>query len=129
VIGFAGAARAGVAPDTDGDGIPDVLDKCLLDSRNAVSTCDTDIDGYGNPCDADFDQNFTTNATDFTMYFVPSFKTGVPSSRGTDMDCSGTGASSDFSMYFIPKFKGAPALGGNAPGPSGLSCAGIQGCM
>ncbi len=128
-IGTALAVRAGVAPDEgDGDGIPDVLDKCLLDSRNAVapSTCDTDLDGYGNVCDPDFDQNFTTNSVDFSLFFVPAFK-GNPNPI-TDLDCNGTTSSGDFSRYFIPKFKGAPALGGSAPGPSGLACAGTPGC-
>jgi hypothetical protein len=99
-IGFPIASFAGLAPDDDGDGIPNVLDKCTLDSRNATApaTCDTDTDGYGNVCDGDYDQNFTTNSTDFTTYFVP-------------------------------KFKNAPALGGAVPGPSGLPCAGTPGCM
>ncbi|TMA31716.1 MAG: hypothetical protein E6J87_15000 [Deltaproteobacteria bacterium] len=52
-----------------------------LDSRNASATCDTDGDGYGNPCDPDFDQNFVVNATDLAMFFVPSFKTGAPGAR------------------------------------------------
>jgi hypothetical protein len=130
-IGFPVASFAGLAPDADGDGIPDVLDKCTLDSRNATApaTCDTDTDGYGNPCDGDFDQNYTTNSTDFSTYFVPSFKSGTPGSRGTDMDCNTTVNSTDFSSYFVPKFKAAPALGGAVPGPSGLPCAGTPGCM
>src|SRR4026208_934000 len=81
------AALAGVAQDMDGDGIPDVLDKCTLDSRNATApaTCDTDCDGYGNVCDGDFDQGFTVNATDFSMFFIPRFKSGVDTgSLGTD---------------------------------------------
>ena len=49
-----------------------------LDSRNASATCDTDGDGYGSVCDPDFDQNFTTNAVDFSMFFIPSFKTVNP---------------------------------------------------
>ena len=128
-VGLPVAARAGLAADTDGDGIPDVLDKCLLDSRNATATCDTDTDGYGNPCDADFDQNFTTGSNDFTKFFVPSFKSGVPGPTGTDMDCNGAVGANDFVGYFVPKFKGVPAVGGAIPGPSGLSCAGQPGCM
>ena len=65
LIGYPIASFAGLAPDADSDGIPDVLDKCTLDSRNTTATCDTDVDGYGNPCDADFDQNFSVNGTDF----------------------------------------------------------------
>jgi hypothetical protein len=131
LIGYPIASFAGLAPDADGDGIPDVLDKCTLDSRNATapSNCDTDRDGYGNPCDADFDQNFTTNAADFANFFLPAFKTGSAPTTGTDMDCNGTTNATDFGIYFVPKFKGAPALGGAAPGPSGLSCAGTAGCM
>jgi hypothetical protein len=127
--GLPSASRAGVATDTDGDGIPDVLDKCTLDSRNATApaTCDTDQDGYGNVCDADFDQSFGVNPIDFTKYFIPSFKTGIDPGVGTDMDCAGTASVPDFSMYFVPKFKGL--LGGAIPGPSGLACAGQPGCQ
>jgi hypothetical protein len=126
LIAYPIASFAGLAPDADADGIPDVLDKCTLDSRNVLSSCDTDVDGYGNPCDADFDQNFATNAADFSTFFVPAFK-GGPSILGQDMDCNGATNSADFSSYFVPKFKGA--LGGPIPGPSGLSCAGTAGCM
>jgi hypothetical protein len=128
-IGFPIASFAGLAPDADGDGIPDVLDKCTLDSRNATapSTCDTDVDGYGNPCDADFDQSGSVISSDFSMFFLPRFKSGSDTPPvGADMDCSGSVISADFSMFFVPKFKGA--LGGAIPGPSGLSCAGTPGC-
>ena len=37
LIGFPIASFAGLAPDADGDGIPDVLDKCTIDSRNATA--------------------------------------------------------------------------------------------
>jgi hypothetical protein len=127
--GLPSASRAGVATDTDGDGIPDVLDKCMLDSRNAVApqTCDTDCDGYGNVCDADFDQSLAVGEIDFVMFFIPRFKSGIDSPPvGADMDCSGAVNSSDFSMFFIPRFKGQ--LGGAIPGPSGLACAGQPGC-
>jgi hypothetical protein len=126
---LASTSRAGIATDTDGDGIPDVLDKCSMDSRNATApaTCDTDCDGYGNVCDADFDQSLTTGAFDFSMYFIPRFKTSTDSPPvGADMDCSGSVNAADFSMYFIPKFKGQ--AGGPFPGPSGLACAGQPGC-
>lgn len=126
------ASFAGLATDADGDGIPDVLDKCTLDSRNSIApgTCDHDTDGYGNVCDADFDQNFAVNSNDFGNFFVPAFK-GVDASpwpQGMDMDCNGVVNSNDFGNNFIPKFKGAPSLGGAAPGPSGLPCAGTPGC-
>ena len=127
VMGMPTVSYAGIVPDQDLDGIPDLLDKCMFDSRNAVATCDTDIDGYGNPCDADFDQNFSVNAADFAVFFVPAFKGQQPATRGQDMDCNGSVTALDFGNYFVPKFKGAN--GGAVPGPSGLACAGQPGCQ
>jgi hypothetical protein len=123
------ASRAGVAADGDGDGIPDVLDKCLLDSRNSIApgTCDTDCDGYGNVCDADFNQDGLTLPGDFASWFVPAFKGQIDTTHGEDMNCDGLLLPGDFSKYFVPKFRGT-APGGAAPGPSGLSCAGQPGC-
>ena len=121
-------ASAGPPAEGDGDGIPDVLDTCTVDSRNLASPCDTDSDGYGNVCDPDFDQNFSVNVADFAMYFVPAFKSGAPTPQGTDMDCNEVVNAADFGMYFVPKFKGLPAVGGAVPGPSGLACAGTVPC-
>jgi hypothetical protein len=118
-IGPFGSAAA----DQDSDDVPDSLDKCMLDSRNVGAPCDTDRDGYGNPCDADFDQNGLTNALDYSMYFVPALRNGVPTSRGTDMNCDGRVDAADYSMYFVPKFNA-----GTGGGPSGLSCAGTVPC-
>jgi hypothetical protein len=131
LIGFPIASFAGLAPDADGDGIPDVLDKCTIDSRNATApaTCDTDTDGYGNVCDPDFNQDNAVTSADFGMLFVPAFK-GIdpaPWPQGMDMNCDNAVTSADFGMFFVPKFKGA--LGGAKPGPSGLGCAGTPGCL
>src|SRR3989442_11244743 len=62
LIGYPIASLAGLAPDADGDGIPDVLDKCVNDSRNASLTCDRDQDGYGNVCDGDFNKSNTATS-------------------------------------------------------------------
>lgn len=40
---------AGPCTEGDCDGIPDVIDKCSDDSRNAAAPCDSDTDGYGTP--------------------------------------------------------------------------------
>jgi|KNS7NT10metaT_FD_contig_91_310486_length_1587_multi_9_in_0_out_0_1 hypothetical protein len=114
-------AIAGPAPDGDNDGIPDVLDNCSA-LANAGQTCDTDQDGYGNPCDGDFDQSNTVLASDFTGAFLADFGTGTDSGVGTDMDCSGGVLASDFTGPFLTQF------GQGAPGPSGLPCAGTVPC-
>src|SRR5262249_39707390 len=127
-MGSPGASRA-AAGDADGDGIPDAIDKCTLDSRNASADCDTAGAWVGNVCEGDFDQNFAVNSNDYARYFVPSLKSGVPASTGTDMNCDGSVTQTDYSAFFAPKFKGNKKLGGAVPGPSGLPCAGTPGCM
>jgi hypothetical protein len=119
--------RAGINEDSDFDGVPDFFDKCIFVA--SPTQCDHDVDGYGNVCDGDFDQNFAINAVDFSMFFIPAFKGFDPSPwpEGVDMDCNGTINANDFSMFFVPKFKGA--LGGAVPGPSGIACAGQAGCQ
>jgi hypothetical protein len=89
---------------------------------NASATCDTDTDGYGNPCDGDFTQDENVLALDFSSHFVPAFKSTIPTPTGTDMSCDGTVLGADFTAYFVPRFKAT------VPGPSGLSCAGNPGC-
>jgi len=122
LIGFPIASFAGLAPDGDADGIPDVLDKCSSDSRNAAATCDTDQDGYANVCDGDFNQSNTVTAADFGMTFSPNLGTGIDTGRGSDMNCSGTVTAADFGMFFSPQ------LGKGVQGPSGLGCAGTIPC-
>jgi hypothetical protein len=108
--------------DTDADGIPDVLDKCVLDSRNAAATCDTDQDGYGNVCDGDFNQSQVVNTIDATPATILPPYPITPTPNGNDMDCSGVVNADDYTMFFVPNF----VAGG--PGPSGLCCAGTPPC-
>jgi hypothetical protein len=124
-------ASAVLAADIDSDGIPDVLDKCAWDSRNATHSCDTDSDGYGNVCDGDFNQSFATNVIDQCLALAgpghcPSPGAPVfpraPSSVGDDMDCNGTVDAADYDLFLQNFDRGGP-------GPSGLACAGVPGCQ
>lgn len=122
-LGFPLASMGGLAPDNDGDGIPDVLDNCSTLANSGTQSCDTDIDGYGNACDGDFDQNNATNANDFTIFVADFQPPGTDSGVGTDMNCNGSVEGNDFTLFsndFAPP---------GEPGPSGLSCAGEAGCM
>jgi hypothetical protein len=123
-----------VPPDQDGDGMPDVLDSCIAIANGPVATVapgcyvapiqvDTDGDGYGNPCDGDFDQSNTVGGEDFASpYFLDDFTAGTDSGIGTDMDCGGGVGGEDFSPLFLNQYTSG------FPGPSGLSCAGTVPC-
>ncbi len=138
------------AVDTDGDGVPDELDNCVLVYNPPPFDCDTDQDGYGNLCDPDFDQNFVVNALDYTRRFLPDFLNPPPASNcggfdcvtsggtnhaldGTNMDCSADGpnGSSDGSVNAADAVNFSHYFQGPSqprPGPSGLACAGVPGC-
>ena len=49
--------------DTDGDGIADELDNCLNKSNPAQ--IDTNSDGYGNACDADYNNDGVIGGPEF----------------------------------------------------------------
>jgi hypothetical protein len=94
--------------DADSDTVCDALDGC--DALAGVPNCDTDSDGFANPCDGDFNQNGVVQGNDFTGIFIPDFIAGLDNSNtGTDMNCNGVVQGNDFTSFFIPQFlQGAP---------------------
>ncbi len=91
--------------DTDGDGVSDNADNCVL-AANPLQQ-DTDADGYGNICDADLDNNLSVDLSDFSI-FLAVFGTEYP-----DADFDSSGGLVDLSDYSIfQELVGAP------PGPS-----------
>ncbi|MAG29515.1 MAG: hypothetical protein CL908_01320 [Deltaproteobacteria bacterium] len=118
-FGLATSAFAGSTTDTDGDLVPDGFDNCDTDDNGPnelANQADTDSDGYGNACDADYDNDLAVTAADFGT-FLATFG-GV----GTETDHDGDGAvtAADFGV-FLSQF-------GGPPGTSGLSCAGTVPC-
>ena len=104
------------AQDTDWDGIPDSIDNCL--EAHNPHQLDPDLDGYGNSCDADFDQDGDTDQDDGD-FFV--FNCGsVPRPPTCDLDEDG--------IIGFPEFGILSSLMGLPPGPSGLACAGTVPC-
>lgn len=113
-FGFALSANAGSVADGDSDLVPDSFDNCSAFANGpgeASNQVDSDLDGIGNACDADFTNDGLVAGTDFSD-FVGFF-------GGTDLegDLTGDGlvAGTDFSRFV--------ALFGVLPGPSGLACA------
>jgi hypothetical protein len=114
---------AGVAPDFDTDGVPDDWDNCWTVPNGPLAVTggclqtDTDLDGYGNECDHDYDQDKFVGGTDF-FYLSARFGTTPPSptwDQNVDSDCDDFIGGTDF-------FSLSGAFG-DPIGPSGLACA------
>ncbi|MEL6200690.1 MAG: thrombospondin type 3 repeat-containing protein [Pseudomonadota bacterium] len=73
VVVSGGFALVGGAPDSDGDGVTDDVDNCTATAN--AGQVDTDGDGYGNACDADFNNDCVANVIDLgilrTLFFQP----------------------------------------------------------
>jgi len=106
--------------DSDGDLVIDSYDNCL-NVPNATQI-DSNQDGYGNACDADYDGNGVVGGTDFST-FVLAFGSyaGGPN---YNPDCDHTG---DGIVGVVDYGRFANSFG-NPPGPSGLVCAGTVPC-
>jgi hypothetical protein len=121
IAGLPFAATAGPATDMDLDGTADIADICKLEAAAPVPNgCDTDMDGYGNQCDPDFNNDGLTNLSDFGIFGASFGATGAPCSLPTDMSGDGIVNLSDFGLF--------GASFGIPPGPSGLPCAGTVPC-
>ena len=113
-------ARAGAVLDADGDLIPDAFDNCsTLDNgpNDGSNQVDVDLDGFGNRCDADFDQDGATTPADFGLFLGtfggPCIPPGV---CAPDLDGDGAVTPADFGIFLT-------YFGVGPPGPSGLACA------
>jgi hypothetical protein len=110
-------AIAALIVDTDGDGVSDVADNCMLipNGPNDTATAgpsqnDTDMDNYGNRCDADFNNNGLVDAQDFLI-----MRLNIGSSTAPDQDLNGNGTVDAQDFLLIRLGIGQP------PGPSGLA--------
>ena len=114
-----GTSGAGPDADTDGDGVQDNIDNCTL-IANASQT-DTDNDGYGNRCDADFNNDGAIGIPDFGQ-LVASFGSaeGAPA-YNANVDCDDNG------VIGISDFGCLVAVFGGGPGPEGRGCGNILG--
>jgi len=108
------------APDADSDGATDTEDDCLFVANQ--TQLDSDRDGYGNACDADYNDDGVVGTLDF-MRLRHAFGT-TADSAGWDaqLDANGDGVIGSFEMNLMRDSFGAP------PGPSGLACAGSAPC-
>jgi len=110
-------------PDRDGDGVPDVADNCidepngpLLPDAGGNVQLDADRDGYGNACDADFNEDGIVNFVDLAR-MKSAFLSGNPVADLNGDRAVNFGDLAIMKRFFFQK-----------PGPSGLACAGTVPC-
>jgi len=108
------------SPDADGDSIADAADNCV--SIANPSQVDSDEDGYGNACDADYDNDGMVGETDQSL-----LKASFGKSQGEDGFLASADHNAD-GFIDTSDFLTFGRLNGRAPGPSGLACAGSQPC-
>ena len=97
------------AVDTDHDGVVDDADNCLLTPN--PDQRDTDADGFGNACDADFNNNGKVDSNDLSKF---KLHYGGSAADWPDYDLNGDGKidAGDLAIF--------QHLFGTAPGPTGV---------
>jgi hypothetical protein len=114
------ALTAAEVADGDGDGVPDRRDNCIRDPNQ--DQIDSDLDGYGNACDADYDNSGSVGFSDFSVLRRAIYsQSGDPAYR-TQLDMDGDGSINTRELRFFRSRLG------QTPGPSGLACAGVVPC-
>lgn len=108
---------ASLEADFDGDGVFDLFDNCVR--HDNVEQQDSDQDGFGNVCDADFNDDGVVGAGDVALI---ASRAGVLAAGNEefDLDSSGVVGANDVAR--------AANASGQPPGPSGLACAGVAPC-
>jgi hypothetical protein len=106
--------------DSDGDGIPNTLDDCLLVANPGQT--DTNADGYGNRCDADYDDNGNVDGADLARFKAAYLSSTGDAAYDADIDADSDG---EIGPLDFSAFKTLYLL---VPGPSGLACAGSIPC-
>ena len=119
-FGLSFGSFAGSSPDGDSDGVPDAFDNCvttpngpLLATGSCNSQEDYNVDGYGQPCDADLNNDGGVGLDDVNIALADQ---GGGASSIADLNCDGGVGLDDANAVL--------AAQGGVPGPSGLLCAG-----
>jgi hypothetical protein len=112
---------AAVMPDQDHDGVGDPRDNCIAIAN--ADQRDTDLDGFGNRCDGDFDDNLVVNALDLGTFNLGYLKQQGDPLYSPDLDLDGNGIVNaiDRGIFRATYLR--------APGPSGRVCAGKAPCL
>lgn len=107
--------------DQDGDRACDLMDNCLF--MENPEQRDTNANGYGNRCDADFNEDGVVDLTDIIILTLASGSVEGDPEYDPDVDMDGDGAIGQSDLDLLVPLYGEPL------GPSGLACAGSTPCL
>jgi hypothetical protein len=115
---------AGVAVDTDLDGVVDSIDNCDIDPNGPLlGACsaqqDGDSDGFGNSCDTDVNNNNQTDLGDVSLTLADAKASGT--ALVFDFDCDGATSLADVSKA-LADAKASKIPGPSCDQPSGTPC-------
>lgn len=118
----------GSVPDADQDGVPDVYDNCTVVPNGPLAGTDAcdgqedgDLDGFGNPCDFDPNNDSAYGLDDLGETLDNAVL--VTTNPRYDFNCDGAVGIDDLGAMLDNS--GILPL----PGPSGLPCAGTIPCV
>src|SRR5215472_11016007 len=97
-------------PDADGDGVCDAADNCVTISN--PDQRDSNGNGYGDACDADYDNDGVVGISDFNLFRSQFGKTSKDPSFDPQFDSNGDG------VIGLADFNLLRSQFGKAPGPS-----------
>ena len=95
--------------DADGDGIPNAEDNCIREPN--ASQLDTNGDGFGNACDADYDDNGVVGVSDLAIFWAAYTSSAGDAAYDPDVDCDVDGVIAGLDFLCLQRQFGAP------PGP------------
>jgi len=120
VLGVAGfclfLAMPASAADTDGDGVDDSLDNCILVAN--ADQRDTNGDGFGNACDADINNDCGVNFGDLAA-LKAAF---IPNPYSPDADFNGDGLVNFGDLARMKQTFFNSTMPGPGPGIPGNAC-------
>jgi hypothetical protein len=125
-IGLSFGSFAGSVPDADGDGVPNEYDNCdglangpLASTGSCDGQEDGDLDGYGNPCDYDANNDGAAGLDDLNEYI--NLASTASTNPVYDNNCDGAVGLDDLNEAINQVSAGA------VPGTTGLvGCANVS---